>query len=317
MTSPNEVIQKCDIIDRGEGWQAGRLKTTKGLPQYMSKGQSCYFFDNVDAAAILAGELNKLKSWGGEARHDDSSNQDEGDDWTESRSVEQAVSRMLRAPQFYNKLFEQEGRLLAEDSSGNAIYYGVEGEFLDISRYLENDPECFGNTSLGLAQVKLATIALNLDECCSVKQEKIAHKNAWICALVDYLEHNNIRCRVKGYISSQCCHTDVLVKDFQDTLNPNNLAVVSSADFLRRIEFVLTEFSQTFEWGYGNATYNKWHTYPDPEAELTISVGAVDSHGKENITEQFKNLITRFQEDKIFGNGRYKTPKGDYYVRVL
>ena len=93
---------------------------------------------------------------------------------------------------------------------------------------------------------------------------------------------------------------DIKVKNFEDAIDMNALAVATHSDFLRRVAFLVAEQSRTWESGYGNATiftHKMMHHYTaEPENGLTIFITEVGSVTAENIDENFDKL-----RDKITG----------------
>lgn len=313
LTRPMEL---CKNIIGGDGWRAGHLHGKTGA-EYMKEGMLCCEFDNLSAMIGVARTLVGKERWNGVKKRGDDSDQDNDDGWTESDNVSEAIDRMRNTPQFYNNFTEQEGKLFSEETSGNVVQYHTDGEFLDVSRYLENDPECFGSTHYGLPTIRLVTINVDLSQAFFVKKGTIARRNAWLCALVDYLENNNVRCRVRGIGSTEVAHVEVMVKDFHETLNINNVAAVSSSDFLRRIVFLFDEFSPTWDFGYGSSDRNVWHKQPDPDAELTLAMRNLNGHSKHDVDVAFTSLFEKFNNGEMFDNEKYLTPTERYLENVL
>lgn len=317
MIALSTPMEACKDIIGGEGWRAGHLAKKLG-GTYMDKGMLCCEFDNLSAMLKLAQELKGDYYWNGVQKQGNSSDENKGDkDWAESDSLEQALQRMHDTPQFYNNFTEQEGKLFSEETSGNVVQYGTTGEFLDVSRYLENDPECFGSTHFGSPTVRLVTIKINIDTPFYVSKKHIARRNAWVCALVDYLENNNVRCRVQAIESTECAHIDLMVKDFQEPLNINNVAIAASSDYLRRVLFLFDEFSETWSYGYGSSNCNFWHKKPDPDSELTIAVERLGDISTHEIDTAFIALMKKFNKGEIFDNEKYLVEGGYYVKKVL
>lgn len=56
-----------------------------------------------------------------------------------------------------------------------------------------------------------------------------------------------------GAESSECNHTEVVLKRHDEPLTISDLAVVTHPEFLRRVIFRIIEQSKTFSYGYGSA----------------------------------------------------------------
>lgn len=209
-------------------------------------------------------------------------------------------------------------RLETPDSPGKDVLYDITGDFLDIDRYLTEEPEMFGNAVMGNPKNLFCTINVLTSYVWSTRADYLTHRQKRILRLVDWLESQGVRCQVVATADSKVQYMSAVVKSFQDPFNVNDLAVVSHPDWLRRVMFLIMEQSKTWSDGYGNASdYDrKMFKYePQPEDGLYIYVGGyhplkstdeLDEHF-DRVEESVKKLIDdglTYNEDPfIVGKG--------------
>jgi hypothetical protein len=133
------------------------------------------------------------------------------------------------------------------------VSYDVTGDFLDIDRYLEGVPEVFGNAVMGNPKSVFCTINILSSYVYYTKPEYQLAKQKRVLRLVDWLETQGIRCQIICSDDSAVAYTSVVVKEFADPFDLNQLAVVQHPDWLRRILFLVYEQSKTWQSGYGSS----------------------------------------------------------------
>lgn len=222
---------------------------------HFEENQLVAFFDSPYYAIKMAEsivQVSPAQHWNELERHGDSASEVRSDNsFTIFPTFEDAAQALLYHP---SKLYqvEYDNELISElESPGNQICFDVAGDYLDVSKFLEGKPECFGNSSEGKITTRYADIIINPATSWNIKPTTILGCAKVASSLVEWLEFNNIRCRVTGIYTSSCVHHEIKLKDYHDKLNENDIKVFCSPDYLRRIDFALTEVSPTFSSGYG------------------------------------------------------------------
>lgn len=167
-------------------------------------------------------------------------------------SYGKAVDTFLKDPQSVRKFTEKDEGLTGGDAAGLQVAYDVTGDFLDIGRHLEGEPEAFGSMTAGNPRGRRVQIIVNLSWWSEIQESTINARCSRIARLIDWLESQQIRCRVVVIESTAMSHLEIIVKDFDEVLDINDIAVVSHSDFFRRGIFRFKEWSATPQWGYGS-----------------------------------------------------------------
>ncbi len=210
-------------------------------------------------STLLAGEfkgvntfLNYLNTDMPEAKYQKESSSTEDGDFHTFDSYSEAMDVFLKNPRSIRKFTEKDDLLDGGDSAGKQVIFDVTGDFLDIGRHLEGEPEAFGSMTNGNPRAKRVVITLNLSWWCGVDESVINVRCSRIVRLIDWLESQQIRCRVVAVESTEMSHLELIVKDFDEVLDLNDIAVVSHSEFLRRAIFRFKEWSNTPHFGYGS-----------------------------------------------------------------
>lgn len=190
------------------------------------------------------------------------------------------------------------------ESPGKEIYYDVTGDFLDIDKYLEGIPEVFGNAVMGNPKSVFCTINILGSFVHYTHKDYQVAKQKRVLRLVDWLESQGIRCQIICSEQSEVSDTQVIVKEFADPFDLNDLAVVMHPDWLRRIMFLVMEQSKTWTWGYGNSIdYDeRMKRYqPQPEDGLYVYVGGYmpfggKNHGIDELEVAFDKIESDIQQ---------------------
>lgn len=214
-------------------------------------------------------------------------------------SLDEANDVFLNRPEEIRAFSQKDERITHIEAVGNDVLFNVTGDYLDIDKYLEGVPEVFGNAVMGNPKSVFATINVLHSAVYYTHADYMLEKAKRILRLVDWLENQGIRSQVVLTQDSNVCYTSIIVKQFQDPFDLNQLAVALHPDFFRRTQFLLYEQSATWESGYGSAAPydNKMKNYkPNPEDGLYIYVGGYspfnntksqDDHGKIKLNEAF------------------------------
>lgn len=251
--------------------------------------------------------LEKTKQFGNRrARKDDSSYQErDSDSWTQFSTYVDAVEAMRYSPETFRKFSESDIRFYNDDTVGNRIDFDKQGDYLDIGKYLEGEPDCFGNMHGGKFERKFASIVVNIAARCDVKQEEIAAKSAGVLRLIDFLESNGVRCELGLIVSTDQVHCEIIAKNYRDPLDINELAVGLSGDFFRWCIFRLTEHSAKKSGSYGCPNALNASNWWDEDADNTFFIQSLRGESKENIQKCFEKLEKRIVEDGLEDGKNY------------
>lgn len=239
-------------------------------------------------------ENNWGKFGGRSPKHSDASRKDEGSSWTKYHSYEQGVAKMRNEPWVFRAFTPADIYLTDYQNAGIDVEYGVYGDYLDIGRFMSGEPEVFGIMRDGLIIQDFCQITVNGNHSAGTDHKDIDRMAQRVMRLVDALETAKVRCEVGIIFSNDNSHSEILIKQYQDVLDINDLSVAMSPDFFRRMQFVFSEHSSTLRYGYGQARAFRAETLKDPDAPKSIIIG----NELYNLEEQFDNL-----ENKITTEG--------------
>lgn len=248
------------------------------------------------------------KDYGKVSRYYDSSHMHEraGGDWTKYSTYEEAEKVALNNPETFRDYTELDIRLKDWENSGNDVDYGMVGDFVDVGRYLSGEPECFGLMRNGNIIQQFCSIVINGNASCTTKADAIQERSKRILRLVDMLESNHIRCELSIVFSNDNSHLEIVIKNYNELLDIDDLAVATSPDFFRRFGFRFSEHSaDTLEGSYGRSEKFNAEVFKDPDATTTIYFDGLQGDSKSSIAdrcERFENLIanTGLEKDKVY-----------------
>lgn len=244
---------KPNSVMVGEGYTLGKLAQDSAVG-YLKQDALCLFADSTFAAINLACDMIKTpkgECWNSLRRHATCSEDNDGAGWTAFLSFSESVQALLYNPKRLYDVKYRNDIITEESTSGNQIYHDVTGDYLDIDRYLMGDPECFANASDGKLKTRFVDIILLPDVAAHTNSGDILKLSMQVSRMVEWLEFNQIRCRIIGAHTCECAHSEIKLKDYHEKLNENEIKVFCSPDYFRRISFVFDEFSPTWERGYG------------------------------------------------------------------
>lgn len=198
--------------------------------------------------------LNFVKDQYPTARHEGRSDEwDGGDDFHTFKSFNEAMEVFMRDPHTIRKFKAKEEDILIPDSLGQDVQFDVTGDYIDMGRFLEGDPEHFGNMHMGNPNSVFATIMLNISAPGHLQPGVLERRAQRVLRMVDWLESQQIRTQVVAVKANECTYLELTLKQFQDSISLDSLAVVCHNDFLRRTLFRVAEYSRTYTWSYGLA----------------------------------------------------------------
>lgn len=277
-----------DNVKQGAGYLIGEIKDTHEVFNYIRQGTLVMSVNSVQTVFRVIKELN----W--KPEREKASDKRGNDDFNKFESLSQAIDVYTNNPRSIRTFKEEDLKLSAEETIGKDVMFDVTGDYVDIGRFLDGEPECFGVAYNGNPSNLHATIMFNVSTPWYVKEDLLNHRAARMLRLVDWMESQGVRCQIRAFESTECAHMDVKVKDFEDAIDMNALAVATHSDFLRRISFLVAEQSKTWSYGYGNATSftnRMMQSYTaEPDNGLTIFITELGSVDKEYVDTHFDKL---------------------------
>lgn len=243
MLEPHELKQ----TDKGVGYFIGEIKTQHPHLTYLRPTTIVTLFDGVDTALDFVTE--KMPT----AKEAKSSISTGRDGFNAFKNYQEALDTFRLHPEKLVTFDPAELRIKDADEVGNTVDYDVTGDYIDMGRYMEGIPESVGTMHQGNARNRRVNIIINLNQWHVIPHGIITHRGERILRLIDALEAGGVRTMLTGIESSECNHTEVIIKQHDEPLTITDLAIVSHPEFLRRIIFRIIEHSKTFGYGYGDA----------------------------------------------------------------
>jgi hypothetical protein len=219
------------------------------------------------------------------------------------KSLAEAHHVFLNEPWRVRQFSQKDDRLRLEDNPGNDVFFATTGDYLDVGRYLEGEPEAFGNSIMGNPARVFAEINVNIAAAKWTTAEYMMRKQKRLLRLVDWLETYGIRCHVRCSVVTDVGEFSVTVKDAQDPFDLNHLAVAMHPDFLRRTVLLVFEQSEAWTFGYGDAVayddISLESKFADPEDGFSIYVGGYMPYSKTDTPDKYtyENDVSRIDKD--------------------
>lgn len=214
-------------------------------------------------------------------------------------SLAEAMDVFENKPDTIRMFSANDDRLERPDNPGKDVRFDITGDYIDIDRYLVGEPEHFGNAIMGNPKNIFCTINVLTSFVHFTSAEYQLVKQKRILRLVDWLETQGVRCQIIAQDDSEVSFISTVVKEFQDPFNLNDLAVVCHPDWLRRVEFLVMEQSDTWTWGYGSSQQydKKMLKYkPNPEDGVYVYVGGYIPYGSSsNDTKRLNQEFDRLE----------------------
>lgn len=246
--------------------------------QELKNGKLSAEFDSVRDVFRVIDKLGwKPKN----AKQSDSKDKSDGDFHT-FKSLAEAREVFEFKPESIRAFSINDDRLERPESPGKDVTFDITGDYLDIGRFMNGEPEVFGNAVMGNPKNVFCTINVLTSFVWFTTPEYQLVKQKRILRIVDWLETQGVRCQIVAQDDSNCAFISTVVKEFQDPFNLNDLAVVCHPDWLRRIEFLIIEQSKTFSSGYGSSAQydNRMKKYvPQPEDGVYVYIGGYIPYG--------------------------------------
>lgn len=282
--------QDLNNVTRGAGFFTGTLTKQHEVLDYLRKNAVVLNANSVKAVFNAITHLN----WKPKQEMSSNSAKKSDREFYTFDSLNTAIEVYTNNPQSIRTFTEESIKLKADESIGKEIRFDVTGDYIDIGRFLDGEPECFGIAYQGNPSGLYTTLLMNLSAVAHVTADAMNHRQARILRLVDWMESQGVRCQIRGFMSSECSHLDIRIKNFDEAIDMNALAVVSHGDFLRRVNFLVDEQSETWTYGYGSPrafTSRMTKMYKaDPADGLTIFVGDQSHSDVTEIDKAFNSL---------------------------
>lgn len=219
-------------------------------------------------------------------------------------SLAEATNVFRNHPERIRQYIMNDVRLVSPGSPGKEIEYDVTGDFIDMDRYMEGVPEMFGNVTMGNPRNIFCTINILGSFVYDTDPQYILARLSRVIRLVDWLEEQGVRCQVTVTDDSNVSFISTTIKRFAEPLDLNELCVANHPDWLRRIEFLVMEQSNTWSSGYGSGyDYDmSMQSYESkPEDGLYIYVGGYMPTSVENLNKQFDKVEKDIAEMLLSG----------------
>lgn len=296
-----DIVQVSDLdqskIELGDNYLVAPLK--KVPRTYNQKNQLVGKFKGLNA---LFEYQEKFQAEAKRGKSSDTKRGSKKDGFYHFNSFKEAVDVYLNDPQSVVDFIEADMAIEGGDSAGRELIYDVTGDFLDIGRFIEGEPENFGSLTNGNPRNKRVNIIMDASWNWDTHKDFINLRSSRIIRLVDWLESQNIRTSVTAVLSDACCHMEIVVKQFDEPLDLNDIAIVGHSDFLRRITFRFIEYSETYSSGYGNSVIfsrkfkaSDWE--PDYNEEYSVFIaGGIMNGGKDSLNTAFDKAETQLSK---------------------
>lgn len=243
MITQNEI----KVTDSGNGYVIGELQEGHKVLTYLKPGALVCLFDGVDT--LLSTVASKMPT----AKRAKSSEKENYGGFNAFNSYAEAMETFRNKPESVVKFEAAELRIKDTSESGTQVDFDVTGDFIDMGRYMEGIPEVMGQMHNGNARNRRVNLMVNLNYSGGTNHKEILARSERVLRLVDALEAGGVRTQVIGIESTECGHTEVILKRHDEPLTISDLAVVTHSEFLRRIIFRINEQSKTWEGGYGSS----------------------------------------------------------------
>ena len=283
-----------ESLHRSENYFVGDLRSDHPVLTYLENGVLTGVFGSVKAVWSAISDLK----W--KPEHGKSSDDRDRNDFHTFGSLDEALSIFKSNPRSIRNFKEDSLSLTSEESVGKDVTFDVTGDYVDVGRFLEGQPECFGVAYNGNPSNVRVNLLINVSAVSYVTAEALQRKQERVLRLVDWLENQGVRCRVVGYESTHTAHMEIMVKDFHESLDLNDVAVITHGDFLRRVAFLVSEQSKRWSSGYGSPgdfTRAMKRTFqPDPADGLTVFIEDQSSSVVSHVDEQFDKLRDKMRD---------------------
>lgn len=278
------------VTDRQSGVTVGEIEKQPKFFPHLRQYELVVLADGLDNL------LNYVQKEMPTAKRGMSSEKDREGDFNAFDSYQKALDTFRNHPDKVVVFDPAELRIKDDSESGSRVDFDVVGDYIDMGRYMEGVPETWGSMHNGNARNRRVNILISVSQVWSIRHQDITHRGERILRLIDALEAGGVRSELTGIESSQCTHTEVLLKRHDEPLTITDLAVVSHPEYLRRILFRVIEYSETYTDGYGRADcledavrYHPEMLHSGNNDEINIFIGG-NMKGISRIDDSFDKL---------------------------
>jgi hypothetical protein len=296
-----DFAEKVNVTKTGQGFVMGELTTRPSFNKQSKEGAIAVSAESVEAfMRMVQTEMPEPKNAGSSNRVKSSWDSDE---WSFNtfRTYAETLDTYQNHPEKVRSFKPLDKDIKVPQATGNETFYDVEGDWLDIDRYLEGGPEVFGQGINGNPNNLFATIVINLSAVCDYDEATMRRRGERLVRLVDWLEGQRIRTQIKAFSANQCGHIEITVKKHEDAFDIDALAIVTHPDFFRRLVFRVKEYSKTWSYGYGTATmiHNGYMTLPEQNGNgiLLWTENHKEASKTDKIYDEAETNIERMLED--------------------
>ncbi len=257
-----------------------------------------YYGSQKGALAVRSESLYGFMDWLEATRHETrnyyaikSSDKPSDNGWQYFNSLDECVRTYRNEPWKVRTFEPTDVPLRFSENVGNQVEYDVTGDYIDMGRYLEGEPECWGHNVMGNPQGLFAKIVLNISASAYIDGEVLRRRGQRVTRLVDWLESQHIRTEIVALKANECMYAEVVIKRFDEALNLDSVAVAGHSDFLRRLMFRVAEMSQTWVQGHGSAcTINQGTLQLPPIESNGMLIFSENQRYTEEIDRNFDTL---------------------------
>lgn len=292
---------------QGSGYRVGVAnRSVENMPVHPKENTLLGRFEGLHTFMDFI-EKNDAKFGNRKAKSsDDSQELQRSRKWVKYPTYEEAVDKMKHHPEIFRNYTEADVKLKDyEAPSGFDTDFDLTGDFVDIGRVVEGQPEVWGTMRNGSITSKFANIIVAGMCWHGIDQKDINERSSRIMRLVDMLEANNVRCSVTVLYTNDNWHCELVVKQYNELLDIDDIAVATSADFFRRLQFRFAEHSATLRGGYGQPNPLHARQLKDEDTDLTIVVSNKYNDSvpyweeEKRWTKQFEDLEKHLLENGI------------------
>lgn len=208
-----------------------------------------------------------------------------------SEAIENYIRKVTSGSAALKKLFNYE----RGDSSVLRDDYDITGFYVDVGRFLDNEPECFINT------VKPVNELIDIHICggmhCDVRVDEYMKSVEFLAKLVYILKAKGCNARIFYYIEGTYGAAKIKLKDFKDTLNLRSLVITQMPDFFRRYGFLLFELDPNLKDGYGQIRDGMFAKWRKDFSKNTLSIDLL-RYDSLNLSESLLEKVARERDIK-------------------
>jgi hypothetical protein len=177
----------------------------------------------------------------------------------ESKSYSEGLERIKHPEQFYKSevqdMIKDQDKINAQGNTNaieSSIDYAQEGDFIDVSRFIEGLPDSFVKSQDMDSKRPFVKLIVGHNNCsCAIESKSILEYAKHILRIVTLLMANNISVSLEYVKIGDTIAITFPIKDYNEGLNVYKIYSILHTSFFRRIVFRAIENSSQFKAGYG------------------------------------------------------------------